>query len=271
MTSSNSPFEEIKRSDEDGAEFWSSRELAQVLDYSDYRNFGTVIEKAKTACKNSDAAVGDHFVDVTEMVVIGSGARRLIKTTLLSRYACYLIIQNADPTKENVALGQTYFAIQTRRQELADQALDEATRVKMRKELSDHQKNLFATAKKAGVKDPIEFAIFQNSGYRGLYGMARSDIQKYKGLKPGQEVLDYAGTAELAANLFRATQAEQRLRREGIKDKIAANRVHFNAGRRVRQAMADIGGVMPEDLPVEEDIKKVERRLNKELGDGKLN
>lgn len=259
-------FEQTKRVDGDGREFWTSRDLARILEYTDYRNFEEVIAKAKAACSNSSVNPADHFVDATEMVDIGSGAKRSVNTTLLSRYACYLIIQSADPRKEVVALGHTYFAIQTRRQELTDKAKDEALRLKLRDEMTHHNKNLAGAAKDAGVMDPIDYAIFQNAGYQGLYGgLGMQEIHSRKGLKKSQKILDHMGSTELAANLFRATQTEEKLKREGIQGKIAANKAHNEVGKKVRQTIREIGGTMPENLPAEESIKAVERRVNKGL------
>lgn len=262
-----SPFERIKRTNDAGMEFWSSREFAGVLVYGDYRNFEGVIEKAKLACFNSGHRIEDHFVDVTEMVIIGSGAERPVKTILLSRYACYLAIQNADPKKEIVAHGQTYFAIQTRRQELADGHIEEKQRVLLRKELRRHNVQLADAAKDAGVIEPIDYAIFQNHGYMGLYGgLKQDDIHRRKGLKKSQKILDHMGSTELAANLFRATQAEEKLRRDEVKGKDAANRTHREVGAKVRQTIRELGGTMPEELPVVESIKKIETKQRKRLG-----
>jgi DNA-damage-inducible protein D len=194
-----SPFERIKRTNDAGAEFWSSREFAGVLGYGDYRNFEAVIEKAKLACFNSGHRLDDHFVDVTEMVTVGSGAQRPIKTILLSRYASYLVIQNADPGKEIVAQGQTYFAIQTRRQELADESIEDERRLILRDEIRRHNVKLADAAKGAGVIEPIDYAIFQNHGYMGLYGgLKQEDIHRRKGLKKSQKILDHMGSTELA-------------------------------------------------------------------------
>jgi DNA-damage-inducible protein D len=261
-----SPFERIKRTNDAGAEFWSSREFAGVLGYSDYRNFEAVIEKGKLACFNSGHRLEDHFVDVTEMVPIGSGAERPVKTILLSRYACYLVIQNADPNKEIVAHGQTYFAIQTRRQELADESIEEERRLMLRDEIRRHNVQLADAARGAGVIEPIDYAIFQNHGYMGLYGgLKQEDIHRRKGLKKSQKILDHMGSTELAANLFRATQAEDKLRREKIKGKDAANRTHREVGVKVRQTIRELGGTMPEELPVTESIKKLETKVRKQL------
>lgn len=215
-------FESLKQ-EEDGCEFWSARDLSKALEYSEYRHFLPVIEKAKAACKNSGNEIQNHFEEILDMVEIGSGAKRFLQDVKLSRYACYLIVQNGDPTKPVVANGQTYFAIQTRRQELADneafqQLREDEKRVFLRNELREHNKQLVDTAQKAGVETTIDFAVFQNHGYRGLYGgMDAKDIHHHKGLKKSQQILDHMGTTELAANLFKATQAEEKLRRDNVK------------------------------------------------------
>jgi DNA-damage-inducible protein D len=203
-----SPFERIRRTNEAGNEYWSSRDFSQVLGYTDYRNFEQVVQKARTACFNSGQRIEDHFVDVTEMVPIGSGAMREVKTDFLSRYACYLIIQNADPSKEIVALGQTYFALQTRRQELSDQSTEDERRLLLRDEVKIHNMRLAETAKRAGVVTSMDYAIFQNHGYMGLYGgLTAQDIHRRKQLKKGRQILDHMGSTELAANLFRANRS----------------------------------------------------------------
>jgi DNA-damage-inducible protein D len=264
-----SPFEQIKRMGDEGVECWSSRDFAEVLGYGDYRNFEGVIEKAKLSCFKSGYRVDDHFGDVTEMVDIGSGAVRPIKTILMSRYACYLAIQNADPRKEIVAHGQTYFAIQTRRQELEDERVEEERRMLLREEMRRHNVQLADAARVAGVVEPIDYAIFQNHGYMGLYGGLRTeDIHRRKGLKKSQKILDHMGSTELAANLFRATQAEDKLRRDNVLGKDAANRTHQAVGAKVRQTIRELGGTMPEELPVADSIKKIETRQRKELGAG---
>ncbi len=263
-----SPFERIKRANDAGMEYWSSRDFAEVLDYGDYRNFEGVIEKAKLSCFNSGHRLEDHFVDVTEMVAIGSGAERPVKTVLLSRYACYLAIQNADPKKEIVAQGQTYFAIQTRRQELGDERIEEDRRILLREEIRRHNVQLSDAAKGAGVVKPIDYAIFQNHGYMGLYGgLKMEDIHRRKRLKKSQKILDHMGSTELAANLFRATQAEEKLRRDNVQGKGAANRTHREVGAKVRQTIRELGGTMPENLPVAESIKKIETKQRKQIGD----
>lgn len=259
-----SPFERIKQVADDGAEFWSSRELAPVLGYDSYRNFENAIIKAKDACENSGHPVTEHFLNATEAVAIGKGGTRKIDVVYLSRYACYLVIQNADPRKPMVALGQTYFTVQTRRQELADADLEDSLRVKLREEIKLHNKQLAAAAYHAGVRTPMDYAVFNDHGYKGLYnGIGAHQIRENRGLKRTQDILDFMGSTELAANLFRATQTEELLRRGGIQSKEQANITHLQVGIRVREAMKDISGIMPEDLPVAENIKKVEKRLQK--------
>jgi DNA-damage-inducible protein D len=260
-------FESIKSEDCNGNEYWSSRKLARVLEYSDYRNFVAVIGKAREACKNSGIPVDNHFVDITEMVGIGSGAERPIDSVKLSRYACYLIVQNADPGKTIVAQGQTYFAIQTRIAEVQQMSeyqeltSEEEKRLFLRREMTKHNSLLASAAKDAGVIDNRDYAIFQNYGYKGLYGgMTANDIHHRKGLKKSQKILDHMGSTELAANLFRATQTEEKLRRENIKSKQKANSTHYEVGAKVRQTIKELGGTMPEDLPIVESIKKIEKK-----------
>ena len=264
-----SPFEQIRRVNDAGNEHWSSRDFARVLGYSDYRNFEAVVGKARTACFNSGQRVDDHFVEITDMIEVGKGAMRPAKIVLLSRYACYLVIQNADPAKEIVALGQTYFAVQTRRQEISDQEVEDQRRLTIRAELRTHNSQLADAAKDAGVVEPRDYAIFQNHGYMGLYGgLNAQDIHRRKGLQKGQQILDHMGSTELAANLFRATQAEEKLRREKILGKDKANAAHRAVGAKVRQTIKELGGTMPEALPPAESIKKLESQ-QKRLGQTK--
>lgn len=260
-------FESIKHIDESGNEYWTSRTMWKILEYTEYRHFLPVIEKAKVACLNSGQRVEDHFEDILEMVGIGSGAERAVDSIKLSRYACYLIVQNADPNKTIVAQGQTYFAIQTRiaevrqmseYQELSD---EEEKRLFLRTEMLKHNSLLASAAKDAGVIDSKDYAVFQNWGYQGLYGgMKAKDIHHRKGLKKSQKILDHMGSTELAANLFRATQTEEKLRRENIKGKQRANQTHYEVGAKVRQTIKELGGTMPEDLPAVESIKVVEKK-----------
>lgn len=265
-------FESIKRVDENGVEYWLSRDLAKILEYADYRNFIAVINKAKESCSNSGNDVLDHFGDITEMVTIGSGAQRPIDTIKLTRYACYLTVQNADPSKTIVAQAQTYFAIQTRIAEVQQMeeynrlSTEEEKRLFLREEMAKHNSQLADAAKDAGVIEPYDYAIFQNYGYQGLYGgLGAKEIHARKGLKKSQKILDHMGSTELAANLFRATQTEEKLRRENIKGKIKANQTHYNVGKKVRQTIKELGGTMPEDLPVAESIKSVEAKQRKML------
>lgn len=261
-----SPFEQIRRTSEAGVEYWSSRDFARVLQYTDYRNFEQVIQKARMACFNSGQRIEDHFVDVNEMIEIGKGGKRAVQTIYLSRYACYLIIQNADPAKDIVALGQTYFAVQTRRQELSDAAIEDERRLLLRDEMTKHNLKLADAAKRAGVIEARDYAIFQNHGYMGLYdGLTARDIHHRKGLKKSQHILDHMGSTELAANLFRATQTEDKLRRENIQGKEKANLTHHQVGAKVRQTIKELGGTMPEHLPPAESIKKLKKKKPREL------
>jgi len=266
MSHQITPFEEIRRTSPAGNEFWSSRDFARVLGYVNYRHFQAVIEKAKTACINSGQQVEDHFVGADQMIEIGKGGQRAVKTVMMSRYACYLVIQNADPAKEIVAQGQTYFAIQTRRQELSDEEVEKRRRLSIRSELRQHNTQLADAAKDAGVIEPRDYAIFQNHGYMGLYnGLGAKDIHARKGLKKNEQILDHMGSTELAANLFRATQAEDKLRREKITGKAKANQAHREVGAKVRQTIKELGGTMPEELPATESIKKLESKAKKAL------
>ena len=250
-------FEAAARTDGDSEQFWDARDLARLLDYADYRNFLKIVEKAKDACTNTGVSVSDHFVDATDMIDIGKGASREVETVRLSRYACYLTAQNGDARKQPVAFAQTYFAIQTRRQEIQDEEEpqyaplpEDEKRLLLRHEIKEHNKKLASAARQAGVVLPLDFAIFQNAGYQGLYGgLDRVGIQRRKRIGAKQNILDYMGSTELAANLFRATQTEEKLTRDRIKGKEAANRTHHDVGREVRQAIKNIGGTMPENLP----------------------
>jgi DNA-damage-inducible protein D len=254
-------FETLKKINEYHIEYWLAREIAKVLGYTDYRNFEKVIKRAKQSCRNSGQSIKNHFVDVTDMVSIGSGAKRKVTDSNLSRYACYLIMQNADPSKEIVALGQTYFAIQTRRQEVQEQLVEDQKRVFLREEITAHNKHLAITASKAGVRN---YGVFTNYGYMGLYGgLKAQDIKSKKKLKNQDNVLDHMGSEELASNLFRATQTDAKIKRENIQGEAKANQAHFHVGKKVRQTIQELGGIMPERLPSSENIGKVKRRLKK--------
>lgn len=262
-------FESIRHVNKYGQEFWYARDLQIALEYTEWRNFCKVIEKAKEACRGSNNAVSDHFVDVNKIVNAGATSKD-IGDIQLSRYACYLIVQNGDPRKKVIALGQTYFAIKTRQQELIENyenLSEDQKRIAIRQEMKEHNKMLVAAAKDAGVETTLDYAIFQNYGYMGLYGgLKASDIKERKGLKKSQDILDYMGYEELAANLFRATQTEAKLRRENIQGKQEANKTHFEVGKKVRDTIKDLGGTMPEDLPTpEKSIQQLEREQKKKL------
>lgn len=259
-------FEDLRRIDESGNEYWSARELFPVLEYSRWEKFRPLVEKAKIACETAGAKASDHFHLEVKMIDLAKGAKREIEDFRLSRYACYLIVQNGDSSKPAIALGQTYFAIQTRRQELADDAAfnalsEEDRRLFLRREMREHNKTLVETAKRAGVRTELDYAIFQNHGYKGLYGgLDAKAIHSRKGLKKNQKILDHMGSTELAANLFRATQAEEKIRRENIDGKARANAAHYEVGKKVRETIKELGGTLPEDLPCPpKGIPQIER------------
>ena len=263
-----SPFDSIKHIDENNIEFWYARELQQVLDYKDWRNFDKVITKAKNACEGSDQTISYHFVDINRVVDFGGVAPSTIQDIVLSRYACYLIAMNGDSRKKVIALAQTYFAIKTREQEI-DEAIntlsEDERRLLLRQDLKDHNISLAEAASLAGIKDPKDYAIFQNHGYQGLYGgLTAKDIKTRKSLKKSHNILDYMGSEELAANLFRATQTDSKIRRENIKGKANANKTHYEVGNKVRQTIKELGGTMPEDLPTPKNsIKQLESKTKK--------
>ena len=267
---SEETFESIKHVNEYGNEFWYARELQSILEYTEWRNFQKLIEKAQTACENSDMAVDECFVEVNKTSPIPNGGVKLIDDYILSRYACYLIVMNGDPRKEVIAVGQTYFAVKTRQQELIDhydELSEDQKRLAIRKEMKAHNKSLAEAAQKAGVIKSYDFVIFQNYGYQGLYGgLGAKEIHARKGLKENEQILDHMGSTELAANLFRATQTDEKLRRENIRGKEKANQTHYEVGRKVRQTIAELGGTMPEDLPTpEKSIKQIESERKKRL------
>ncbi len=266
-------FEDIKHTD-DGVEFWYARELAPVLEYSKWENFHKVIQRAMLACQNSGFSVDDHFPDARKMVDIGSKTKRSLKDYRLTRYACYLIVQNGDPRKEIIALGQTYFAIQTRRAEVADvfNQLDENNkRLVVRGNIKQWNQLLAEAAHNAGVITDEEFAIFQNSGYMGLYGgMTVADIHARKGLKEGEKILDFMGSTELIANLFRISQTEEKLKKDEASSAAQANNIHYAVAEKIRKAMVDIGATLPEDLPTpDKSIQVVEREEIRKLRQSK--
>ena len=265
-------FEAAARKTEDGHEFWTSRDLSRLLGYSDYRNFLTIVEKAKAACRTMRLDPQDHFVDVTDMIEIGKGGRREVDNIHLDRYACYLIAQNGDPRKRQIGFAQNYFAIQARRQELADQhgvdfdtLSENQKRLYLRNQVVAENKRLMSAAKASGVHSGADFGKFNNRGYQGLYGgRGKEEIQQYKGLPTKANILDHMGSTELAANLFRITQTEEKLRSRNIQGKEAACDAHYEVGVKVRQTMRDLSGIMPEDLPVADDVKRIAREERKQ-------
>ncbi len=266
-TINNNTFESIKHIDENGTEFWYARELQQVLNYKEWRKFEGVIEKAKMACEQSNINTLDHFVGTDKMVQIGSGAIRNSKDYKLTRYACYLIAQNGDSRKKVIALAQTYFAIQTRKQELSERDYNSLTedekRLYQRSLTKKGNYSLNQTAKKSGVKN---FDKFHNSGYKGLYnGETADDIAKRKGLRYREDILDNMGSDELIANLFRISQTEQKLKKDNIKTESEANQTHYNIGKNIRDVIAKNGGTMPEDLPTPKKSLKQLEKENKAL------
>lgn len=265
---SENTFESIKHINEYGQEFWYARELQPILGYVEWRKFEGVIDKAIDACKSSSNDASIHFVGAAKSSPMPHGGVREINDYELSRYACYLIVMNGDPRKEVIALGQSYFAVKTRQQELIEnyeQLGEEQKRLAIRKEMKRHNQQLADAAHDAGVTEPIDYAIFQNYGYIGLYGgLKASDIAKRKNLRKGQDILDHMGSTELAANLFRATQTEEKLRRDRISGKKKANETHFDVGKKVRQTIEELGGTMPEDLPTpKKSIRQIEKEQKK--------
>lgn len=261
-------FESIKHIDENGEEFWYARELQIALEYGQWRRFNEVIERARISCENSQVSVHEHFANVGKSSPMPNGGERIINDYKLSRYACYLIVQNSDPRKKVIALGQTYFAVKTRQQELIenfDDLTEDKKRLAIRNEMIAHNKSLAEAAQMAGVETARDYAIFQNKGYQGLYGgLGAKEIHERKGLKKSQKILDHMGSTELAANLFRATQTDEKLRRENIVGKTAANQTHYEVGKKVRQTIAELGGTMPEDLPTpSKSIQQIEKEQGK--------
>lgn len=262
-------FDQIKHTTEDGIEYWLARELQEVLEYKQWRRFEAVIDKAKAACELSGNDIKNHFANVGKMVELGSGSEREIVDIMLSRYACYLIVQNADARKKVVAQGQSYFAVQTRKQELLDEQVaqlsEEERRLALRENVRTSNKILFDTAQKSGVSN---FGKFNNAGYEGLYnGETRDDIKKRKGLtKKSQDILDYMGPTELAANWFRITQTDEKLKNESVNNENQACITHKNVGAAVRKTMIEISGTAPEELPTpDKGIKQLEREKNRRL------
>ena len=239
-----SPFESIKQIDDNGNEYWYARDLQEILEYSEWRNFSKIIEKAKTACEASGHAVLSEFVDVNKLVDM-----------------------NGNPRKEVIALAQTYFAVKTHEQEQLELQKEDSLRLQIRQDIKEHNISLAEAANQAGIQEPKDYAIFQNEGYKGLYGgLGVKQIHTKKGLKKSQKILDHMGSTELAANLFRATQTDEKLRREGVKGKAQANKVHHDVGAKVRQTIKELGGTMPEDLETPtKSIQQIKKESQKKL------
>ena len=264
----NNIFESIKRIDEDGNEQWYARELQSVLDYKEWRKFENVIQKARKSCENSNINTLEHFVDADKMIKLAKNAIRKVEDYKLSRYACYLIAQNGDSRKTTIALAQTYFAIQTRKMEITEKEYSSLTedekRLYQRNLTKKGNYSLNQTAKKAGVKN---FDKFHNAGYKGLYnGESANDIAKRKGLRYREDILDNMGSEELAANLFRITQTESKLKKDNIQGEEKASKTHYNIGKNIREVIEKNGGTMPEELPTpKKSLKEIEKETKNKL------
>ena len=270
LDKNNQSFEDIKHIDENGVEFWYARELMPILQYAKWQNFKKIIDKAMIACQNSEISIEDCFTDISKPIISGKGKQELIEDYKLTRYACYLIAQNGDSRKKVIALAQTYFAVQTRKQEITEKEYsmltEEEKRFYQRNLTRKGNYSLNQTAKKAGVKN---FDRFHNSGYKGLYnGETADDIAKRKGLRYREDILDNMGSDELIANLFRISQTEQKLRKDNIQNEKEANKAHYEVGSKIRKTIKELGGTMPEDLPTpKKSLKQLEKEKNKKLKD----
>ena len=254
-------FEDMKMTNEHGADYWSARDIQPLLGYDQWRNFDGAVKKAKTSCDQSGNDCDHHFAGASKMIEIGKGGTRKVSDYHLSRFACYLIAQNGDPRKPEIALAQRYFAIQTRRQELSDVHAADMERLELRKQAGEEFKNLSGAARAAGVTNPM-FGIFHDAGYKGMYGgLGRDAIKKRKGVPEKENLMDRMDTTELAANQFRMTQAREKLARDGVRTEHRAIQTHEQVGREVRAAIQRIGGTLPEQIPPAEPIKHVEKRL----------
>ena len=268
LDKNNKSFEDIKHIDENGVEFWYARELTPILQYSNWQNFEKIIDKLKLSCQNSDISVFEHFTDVNKTIKMPKGAEKTIVDYKLTRYACYLIAQNGDSRKKVIALAQTYFAVQTRKQEISEKEYSMLTEDEKRFYQRDLTRkgnySLNQTAQKAGVKN---FDKFHNAGYKGLYnGETANDIAKRKGLRYREDILDNMGSEELAANLFRITQTESKLKKDNIQTEKDANKAHYNIGNNIREVIKKNGGTMPENLPTpKKSLKQLEKENKKML------
>jgi DNA-damage-inducible protein D len=255
-------LEGLKRIHTNGSDYWMARDLMPVLGYTRWENLRSAIEKAKMACESTGVDPGDHILDTTKMVSAGSGASIERADCFLSRYACYLVAMNADPRKPEVGMAQTYFAVQTRRQERLDELTETQKRIELRNRVKDHNRALSSAAKRAGVQSKM-FGVFHDAGYRGLYEMNYVEIKRKKNLSPSDDLLDFAGRVELAANDFRITQTEQKLTVDKIQGQQAAIDTHLHVGREVRATIKKLGGTLPEHLPPEAHIKKLSSTTHK--------
>ena len=266
MTDSSLPatqpsFEELKRLNDHGAEYWSARDLQPLLGYSQWRRFEDAIERAKTSCEQSENKAGHHFAGAGKPIIGGKGAVQTVEDYHLSRFACYLIAQNGDPRKPAIAQAQKYFAIQTRRQELSDEYAADTERLELRRQTAEEFKALSGAARQAGVENRM-FGVFHDAGYKGLYGGRGNEaIKAYKNIAPRENQMDRMNATELAANQFRMTQARDKLARDNVRTQQRAIQTHEAVGKEVRAAIARIGGTLPEDIPPAEHIKAVEKRV----------
>ncbi len=255
-------LEQIKKVSKNGGHYWMGREIQQVLGYDKWDKFENVINKAIMACESSGEYPDKHFLQTGKMVSIGSGAQRSLKDYYLTRYGCYLVAMNGDTGKPEIGYAQTYFAVQTRKQEVQDQLTADQRRILLRERVKDANKSLNSTAKKSGVQ---KFGVFQDSGYQGLYEMGLADIKKKKGILEKEHLLDRAGRTELAANEFRITQTEDKLIRDNVASEKHAINTHREVGKEVRKTIDKLGGIMPENLPPEEPIKKLMSKYKKKM------
>ncbi len=254
-------FEDLMKVNEFGAEYWSAREMQPLLGYTQWRRFEDAIKRAITSCKQSGNISENHFADAGKMVDLGSGSLREVADYHLSRFACYLIAQNGDPRKSEIANAQKYFAIQARKQEISDVIAADVERLELRKQTAEEFKALSGAARQAGVHDKM-FGVFHDAGYKGMYGgLGRDEIKKHKRIPEKENLMDRMDTTELAANQFRMTQARDKLARDRVRDQQSAIRTHENVGKEVREAIKRIGGTLPEHLPPAEHIKQVVKRV----------